>query len=521
MNINEFTREGFLKKRGGSYKSWKKRWCSLHENKLFYYEKQEHSNMKNHIPKGFIYLEDCSISVKSLEKNQFEICVRDKKRKYLIEANSNDEMMEWILAIFIHRDQYYFAQIGAMTPTRDENYRRNSFNLPQIFNVEQFVTFEVQKIEKTKKKPFRCFVISKEDGTIGIGKGNMKKRSKTVTKAITKSGNTFGSLQDAFQFYQKFNPENLIRFERAVSDKTKIRLMWDVKGHFNDYIFTSGVARERFINEITQIKVQCLGKKELALLYENIKIKLFIGTWNIGSAAPPDDLSDWIPNNQDIDIFAIATQECDYSPRQGYSNTQDDWTVTLSMHLGTKYTLIAKQSLMGIKLHVFIKEIYIKHVHCIQTETKATGVAGVVGNKGACGVAFQLHDSSFCFVGSHLAAREERIAIRAENYRDIIGGLHFGIPGVDITEQFQYLFWFGDLNYRCEYPFDVGVELGMKKDYQKLLEKDQLKREMSQGKVFQGFSEGKIDFPPSYRYTRGEVNIFSDQPQILVLPEAR
>ena len=46
----------------------------------------------------------------------------------------------------------------------------------------------------------------------------------------------------------------------------------------------------------------------------------------------------------------------------------------------------------------------------VHTDTVATGIANVAGNKGACGVSMTLLDNTtIAFVGSHLAARASRV----------------------------------------------------------------------------------------------------------------
>lgn len=49
----------------------------------------------------------------------------------------------------------------------------------------------------------------------------------------------------------------------------------------------------------------------------------------------------------------------------------------------------------------------------------ATGVLGMVGNKGGCSIRFELNDTSFCFVAAHLAAHTNGIEERNANVRDI------------------------------------------------------------------------------------------------------
>lgn len=44
------------------------------------------------------------------------------------------------------------------------------------------------------------------------------------------------------------------------------------------------------------------------------------------------------------------------------------------------------------------------------------GMLGLMGNKGGVGVRFRVHDSSVCFVSSHLAAHRENVRARNDNF---------------------------------------------------------------------------------------------------------
>jgi hypothetical protein len=78
---------------------------------------------------------------------------------------------------------------------------------------------------------------------------------------------------------------------------------------------------------------------------------------------------------------------------------------------------------------------------------------------------------------------------------------------------FDCLIFFGDLNYRLELP-RLEVELmkaslgSMDKDHKDnaiegILAYDQLNRERISGRAFQGYSEGKISFMPTFKYDKG------------------
>lgn len=68
------------------------------------------------------------------------------------------------------------------------------------------------------------------------------------------------------------------------------------------------------------------------------------------------------------------------------------------------------------------------HVLCsrdVAIDTVKTGMGGKTGNKGAVGIRFQFHSSSFCFVCSHLTAGQCQVKERNEDYREITQKLSF------------------------------------------------------------------------------------------------
>lgn len=92
---------------------------------------------------------------------------------------------------------------------------------------------------------------------------------------------------------------------------------------------------------------------------------------------------------------------------------------------------------------------------------------------------------------------------RRENYTKIVKCLRLGeYRDLDFVTQHEHCFWLGDLNYRVDAPWDWVLEGVQTSRWDDLLERDQLISEMKAGEVFQGFSEGKIEFCPTYRWSR-------------------
>jgi hypothetical protein len=85
----------------------------------------------------------------------------------------------------------------------------------------------------------------------------------------------------------------------------------------------------------------------------------------------------------------------------------------------------------------------------------------------------------------------------------LVDSLNLAWKRSDLVSQFHHLFWLGDLNYRIDAPRERIVQLLAQKNWDSLLTLDQLTNEKRANRTFCGFREGKICFPPTYRYDRG------------------
>lgn len=80
--------------------------------------------------------------------------------------------------------------------------------------------------------------------------------------------------------------------------------------------------------------------------------------------------------------------------------------------------------------------------------------------------------------------------------------LKFGNSVESLTDQ-EYLFLFGDLNFRTEnIKIEEAREMIKNNDIDKLLEHDQLKRCIREESGFSSFREHKINFLPTYKFKR-------------------
>ncbi|XP_052808997.1 inositol polyphosphate 5-phosphatase OCRL-like isoform X2 [Mya arenaria] len=240
--------------------------------------------------------------------------------------------------------------------------------------------------------------------------------------------------------------------------------------------------------------------------------RVFVGTWNVNGQATTN-LDEWLAcDKEPPDIYAIGFQELDLS-NQAYifsdSAREAEWQDAVAKHLHPRavYQKLKSIRLVGVLLMVFIKDIHWTHVNLIDSDYVATGIMGMLGNKGGVGVRFSLHDSTLLFINSHLAAHQEEYERRNQDAFDIESKMKFKrfLPPLTVQDH-DVVFWLGDLNYRIDQDITVVKDCVAQGRLHKLLPHDQLRKHMSTNIVYKSYSEGEINFPPTYRYDTGTDN---------------
>ncbi|KAK4419113.1 Type I inositol polyphosphate 5-phosphatase 8 [Sesamum alatum] len=175
-----------------------------------------------------------------------------------------------------------------------------------------------------------------------------------------------------------------------------------------------------------------------------------------------------------------------------------------------KYCLAASKQMVGIFLCVWVREDLYPHISSLKVSCVGRGIMGYLGNKGSISISMTLHQTSFCFVCTHLASGEkEGDAIRRNlDVMEILRRTRFSnlsrfptqsVPPDSILDH-DKIIWLGDLNYRLASSCGDTYELVEKNNWQALLEKDELRIEQKAGRVFKGWEEGEIYFAPTYKY---------------------
>ncbi|XP_039262553.2 synaptojanin-1-like [Styela clava] len=215
---------------------------------------------------------------------------------------------------------------------------------------------------------------------------------------------------------------------------------------------------------------------------------------------------DW---NKAMDFYVIGFQEMVELSAGNIVNTshtnQHTWGIELQKTISNKYkyVLLASEQLVGVCFYVFVRPHHTPHIRDVEIGTVKTGLGGATGNKGGIGIRMQFHNSSLCFVCSHLAAGQGQVQDRNNDFAEISKKMVFS--GNKSIYCHDYIFWCGDLNYRIDMPIDEVKQLVVEKDWKSLQSNDQLCTEKKEGRVFQCFLEGDTNFAPTYKY-----DLFSD-----------
>ncbi|KAF9126204.1 inositol polyphosphate 5-phosphatase, partial [Mortierella sp. GBA39] len=284
-------------------------------------------------------------------------------------------------------------------------------------------------------------------------------------------------------------------------------------------------------------------------------------------------------------IIAINTQECEREIREAVLfPSKNTWEKHLQTSLGPDYVMIKTETMAALHIAVFIWKPIEDLVSAVDSSTVATGIGGIVGNKGAVAISVYLGSTSLLFVNAHLTAHQGNTQARNSDYKRIIQELHLNEapkrqargwhfkgdmklrrhynyppvylpkPGIknnnskakassttnlldpnrspvakaasssaislvhpqqlqakgpqppqqelcpDVTDQFDYTFWAGDLNYRVDLSREKADECLQKGDLETMLAHDQLSIQKAAGAIFDGFMEAPIKFKPTYKF---------------------
>ncbi|XP_040572096.1 inositol polyphosphate 5-phosphatase E [Lepeophtheirus salmonis] len=250
-------------------------------------------------------------------------------------------------------------------------------------------------------------------------------------------------------------------------------------------------------------RTSLLGVEELQRFFPDRHLRIFVGTWNMNGASPPRHLADFLlPENIEYvpDILVIGTQET-FAERT-------EWEIRLQDTLGPSHVLFTSHYLGTLHLTIFIRRDLIWFCSLPDVDSFNTRPGAQFKTKGAVAVALIVFGTSFLFINSHLTAHEENVKDRVNDIKRLNAMLNIPkfLPirkrGTTLTDNFDVVFWCGDLNFRLEESRDVVIQKIF--DGEPVLQYDQLNHLRLESRIiFKGFDESRIKFPPTYKYDLG------------------
>lgn len=71
---------------------------------------------------------------------------------------------------------------------------------------------------------------------------------------------------------------------------------------------------------------------------------------------------------------------------------------------------------MAVYLTIFVKSEIREYIKNVDESSCPIGIMGIMANKAAVAVRFDIYENSVCFINSHLAAGRSEVITRNQNY---------------------------------------------------------------------------------------------------------
>ncbi|XP_035820101.1 type II inositol polyphosphate 5-phosphatase 15 isoform X2 [Zea mays] len=289
-----------------------------------------------------------------------------------------------------------------------------------------------------------------------------------------------------------------------------------------------------------------LASRELSYTrLENLKI--LVGTWNVAQEkACPEALKSWLGGAFfDVGLVVVGLQEVEMGAGvlamaaakesvglEGSTNGQ--WwidSIGKTLDEGISFHRVGSRQLAGLLIAAWARNDLKPHVGDVDAAAVPCGFGRAIGNKGGVGLRIRVFDRRICFVNNHFAAHQENVSRRNADFDHIYRTMTFNKPHgstasatsvqlhkaanenqadedrPELAEADMVVF-LGDFNYRLDgITYDEARDMVSQRSFDWLRERDQLRAEMEAGNVFQGMREGRIKFPPTYKFQRHQMGL--------------
>ncbi|KAJ5775429.1 uncharacterized protein N7511_000440 [Penicillium nucicola] len=172
---------------------------------------------------------------------------------------------------------------------------------------------------------------------------------------------------------------------------------------------------------------------------------------------------------EEIDLYVLGLQEVVdiSSPTEALRPYTDSapskrWKEAVQSTLPQGYKLVSEIQLIGLLLLIYASPAIDESISSVSSTSVGTGLMGYMGNKGAVATRLVLGETTrLVFVNSHLAAGSDKNSLERRNWdsSQIVQRTRFEPIESDIGASDEsgdtigdedFIFWFGDLNYRLD-----------------------------------------------------------------------
>ncbi|KAK3138161.1 hypothetical protein QOZ80_5AG0365310 [Eleusine coracana subsp. coracana] len=220
------------------------------------------------------------------------------------------------------------------------------------------------------------------------------------------------------------------------------------------------------------------------------ELRICVGTWNVGGICPPTDLDiqEWLDTEEPADIYVLGFQEI-IPLEVGYMiGSEDNRPVAVWEHI------------IGETLNKKCPD---------KSRFKYYSAPPSPSNSNPSDYAHVMDDE-------FLTGEKDGDELKRNAHAEAIHKRTMFNPVSTVSmpqriHDHERIIWLGDLNYRINLSYELTLELISKQDWDGLFEKDQLKKELGKGCTFDGWVEGLISFPPTYKYEFNSQKYVSDE----------
>ncbi|GKY99670.1 inositol polyphosphate 5-phosphatase [Mayamaea pseudoterrestris] len=292
-------------------------------------------------------------------------------------------------------------------------------------------------------------------------------------------------------------------------------------------------------------------------------ITVSVVTWNLAEESPSEVEAKFLKKFRNYgsvadkgnDIVFIGCQECEnIKPRRTEGRRSREIRRLMIKMLGKQYVPLAIHSLGGIQFGLFCKRKILKDIEAVSLGDVTCGIGNVFHNKGAIGAFLQMkarpggalgaketsRSVKMMFITAHMAAHVKNVEARDLDFWRIVSELESQAPPQFLSAKKQAtqrddgansilldsadrIFFCGDLNYRLELPREEAeFSTSLIQNYlandaspeqrriadklrASMLEHDQLLHAIAEERAFPGFVEGRIKFPPTFKFDKNSL----------------